>query len=1165
MSIRKVSAFYNRGVTIAPKNIIFLLLLLLFSFFFSSAAGATDGLRSFLKVAPPLVEPNVLFFLDSSGSMLWPMNAGADEREPNTCTFGDGTLGWQESKHTFLQEYYGRDVVSSDNDPLNPDHYHPKLIWKRGGASKVDVNDELMPNDSRGYKAKLVLWRIFNDADLISGLRIAFGTYMQTFEGHQDVFADWYRYPHKRVPLNRHPDSSPGSVGYDDSINRYRKDDTGSYMDPVPHTRNISGYFNSWRVASGVLIDKNEASKRALLRSDFRIYARDGVVLEQALLDNKLLKWINGSEYYGKAYLSASTYHLGEPEIRFDGWRPLKEALAKADKHQNLSDTAYEGVREGDFIDFFKMTDPKTITDYCQTNWVVLLTSGGQSYGTDDELIQSVKDLYNARVPFPQNKYSQHIKTLVLAFVDPLSTDSNVVALRNKLNRVADAGDNGIEDNSATAYFATDVPSIMSAMNKIIATIRAGSGTNNKPLFSPGAGAEPKETVYYQPLYTARADAHWIGDLRKMTFDGESDKQVWSAAAELQNMKWNPTEINSRKVYLPALSLAPTSLIPDSENLTRLSTSLSTILASLIGIPNQGSWDAVTLTSNFIQWFLGDNIYQEVERFKLFDIYFSGVAKLGPPNPRSRFGNAAYAAFASTYKDRPTVLYAQSNAGSLHAFNDEDGTERWAFIPPNALVKGRLRGLKGNWNGDIWQYDTTAKSYSRYITDGPIVPADVKLDGEYHSVLLNLLGLGGAGMYAVDVTNADAPRFLWAVENDIYIDNAKNLLTIKEEDIKKFEDRKVCYWGEEKTNSDLVKKTELLHSIVTSSDLDYSNLRFTWSVPRIGSVILSDDFGSTFREPVFIMGNGTPYGEPSFKKGEVYVSRIRSGEIIRKFTAPEGVNAGFFVSPISAVFEDSDKRIKTFFAADSMSGTVFMGDLSSTDSSHWTFKDVYTVKSLPGVGSGNIGFAYSILIEKLFGDYWLFAGTGDWLNLQGGSASTTNYFFAVNLKDLKEKPGTLSKLDPSKPLEIAPNNNGWYIEFGKNERLSAPPTFKNGFVFFATFTKGSDPCNPNAGTGRLYGVDAISGEGVIDDNGKKVLLLPDTIITGLMVTADYITYGMASSSASSTASPIGREKTSQKVKDSVSDGSIPAGESIEGLPGPVPGSKEMLPFFWKER
>ncbi len=73
--------------------IAFFILFLVVLILSAKNVSASDGLHSFLKTAPPLVEPNVLFFVDSSGSMLWPMDAPADELNPLSCDFGDGSLG----------------------------------------------------------------------------------------------------------------------------------------------------------------------------------------------------------------------------------------------------------------------------------------------------------------------------------------------------------------------------------------------------------------------------------------------------------------------------------------------------------------------------------------------------------------------------------------------------------------------------------------------------------------------------------------------------------------------------------------------------------------------------------------------------------------------------------------------------------------------------------------------------------------------------------------------------------------------------------------------------------------------------------------------------------------------------------------------------------------
>lgn len=1115
------------GVPIA-KLLVFLRFfsLCVFSGVFSgSMAAASDGLHSFFKFTSPSVEPNVLFFIDTSGAMLWPMDAPSDERDPKSCTFGDGTPGWKQG-HKFRQEYFGRDIDPSNNDLENPDNYHPKLIWRRGGSVKADNSDELMPNDSRAYKLKLILWRILSDKHLVSGIRLGLATYMQTFVGDKTsdgrkvgLEGDWYRYPHDkvRIPNASTEDVSPGYSSASD-IRRYRYMPTGSYNDPDigPGTdQEPKHYENSWQIASGAFIGENEKSRRGLLRSDFRSFTKEDGSIDEDLLNTKFLRWIDGVEEYSNVNCTDRNYALEteNPEIRFNGWCPLAETIYYRDgrtTNRSTDNMNVEGRREGSIDQFFTLRSgsaPLFITNYCQDQWVVIMTSGGQSKyaGTEFDPVEAVKELYNTRISM-EGKQSQPIRAIVLGFVDPESTAPQIVSLRNQLNRMADMGDDGTENSSATAYFATDVSSVMKAMRQILTTIKTESGTNNAPLLSPSRATADGD-VFYQATYTAYADACWKGDLEKIAFDGEKYPQIWSAAEKLQNTPWN-----ERTVYIPALS----GLTPAHHNLALFSTDAADVLAPVLGISS-------SLATNFIQWFLGDNIYEEVERYRLFDIYHSGIVKVGPPD--ARIGNTSYREFMTTYRDRPAIVYAQSNAGLLHAFDDGDGKERWAFIPPNALVAGRLRGLK--WNDALWNYDTTKKSYSRYITDGPIVAEDVVIDGEYRTILLGFLGLGGAGMYAVDITDVDAPRFLWAVENDIYKEDTIVLSEVQNSDLKTKSDRNVRVW---RRNAHIVEERALPHDKDIEAAWDYRDLRFTVSTPFIGSV---------GNEWVFLMGNGTSRGE-KMNTGEIYVGNIGTGEIIKKLS-PKSNNADSFVSPVAVIFEGVRKKIQRFFIADS-SGMIFMGDISSTNTADWTLGDK-EVFSVPG----NVGFSYSLEAAKFDGNYWLFAGTGDWRNYLVNQ-SVNNYFVALNLKDLSRNTipqfNDLDKLDAENASSSSLSGNGWYIQFPKDEYLSSPPVVYNGYVFFATFTKANDPCSPT-GTAKIYAMKGTVGTGGWDGN-IKYIQYANVRVSGIGFMGGKILFGATSFEGIIPPLPF-------SLPQSVCNNEA------------VSGSKMMIPLYWKGR
>ncbi|QKT05058.1 hypothetical protein HUS23_11285 [Ectothiorhodospiraceae bacterium 2226] len=114
---------------------------------------------------------------------------------------------------------------------------------------------------------------------------------------------------------------------------------------------------------------------------------------------------------------------------------------------------------------------------------------------------------------------------------------------------------------------------------------------------------------------------------------------------------------------------------------------------------------------------------------------------------------ASYAAFRASVRERPPMIYIGSNAGMLHGFDAETGAERFAYVP-NA-VYAALSQL-------------TAPDYRhRYYVDGSPRASDAYIDtgdgqgARWRTVLLGSTGAGGRAVFALDVTDPDAPRVLW--------------------------------------------------------------------------------------------------------------------------------------------------------------------------------------------------------------------------------------------------------------------------------------------------------------------------------------------------------------------------------------------------------------------
>lgn len=163
-------------------------------------------------------------------------------------------------------------------------------------------------------------------------------------------------------------------------------------------------------------------------------------------------------------------------------------------------------------------------------------------------------------------------------------------------------------------------------------------------------------------------------------------------------------------------------------------------------------------------------------------IYHSNPIIVSPPSPNAAeqsYSNGPDSYYAMQ-RTRPTMLYAQSMDGMLHAFvlsknaappdiyggvstvDSLENNELWSFIPPAILPQ-------------IWP---NFKAEARLL-DGPIVAGEVVFsrtmlqtqngetsDAGFRTVLVGSSGYGDTGFYyALDVTNPLQPRFLWQLVN----------------------------------------------------------------------------------------------------------------------------------------------------------------------------------------------------------------------------------------------------------------------------------------------------------------------------------------------------------------------------------------------------------------
>lgn len=404
----------------------------------------------------------------------------------------------------------------------------------------------------------------------------------------------------------------------------------------------------------------------------------------------------------------------------------------------------------------------------------------------------------------------------------------------------------------------------------------------------------------------------------------------------------------------------------------------------------------------------------------------------------------------NTPRSDPT-LYVAANDGMLHAFNatgasSGGGQERWTYIPSTVI-----RDLYRLADKD---YDTK----HRYFVDGSPLVGDVKDGGTWKTILVGGLAGGGAGYYALDITNQAAPQVLW-----------------------EFRQKPGCTpttptGAARYAASGIARMTE-------DCDLGYSygNPVITKLPSGQWVVMVTSGYNN------HVNGDG---------RGYLYVLDAMTGAIIYKTTT--GVGDTTTPSGFARIAAWADNPLK-----DNTTQYVYGGDLFGK---LWKFdftgggspvasllydagpsKPIMARPELGLVTKTNTNIKKRVIFfptGRLLGNSDLantqqqsFYGLWDWL----GGAAPANALLLVNVSaGGAGRTGTI--YDPSgdgKPDSVFDDdaNPGWRLDFpDTGERGTTDPTLAFGtLVFSTTKPQSPDPCNPSGFTSWIYNIDYRSG------------------------------------------------------------------------------------------
>jgi type IV pilus assembly protein PilY1 len=474
-----------------------------------------------------------------------------------------------------------------------------------------------------------------------------------------------------------------------------------------------------------------------------------------------------------------------------------------------------------------------------------------------------------------------------------------------------------------------------------------------------------------------------------------------------------------------------------------------------------------------------------------------------------------------------TYIFQGTNDGMLHAFRDCDGSESWAFIPPDLLP--RLKNLRETSHS--YYVDTTASIYQHDANgDGNIV----KTDGDRAILLFGLRRGGGTNLlsatvnygtfYALDVTDPEAPEFLWQINNQTpgFSELAETwsqpkLFRFKVGSVRKiamvvgagYDNAEDLRFGNTQTYPDDTSATNPTADFTTGMSL---GTNITPQYPR-GRGLYVIEIAALTGSP--LAPDFTHTGEKiwSYTYGSVSSTTVTGTATSR--TSPQ--MAFSVASDIFVLDRDQDGNADKIYMGD-VGGNLWRFEVGNTDPANWDGKIIF--KSNPGADTtkGRKIFFKPDVTFLDSNNSMVYFGTGDREHPQnykeagqvGGAvvdrfyAFRDNYMSSTVLTEANMVDVTENILQQEEdPTLVAderarladPTKYGWYIKLNApnhlGEKILAPASVYNGVAFFTTYQPHTvealdiiaNPCKPgNLGYSRMYAVNSMTGESVYNYN-----------------------------------------------------------------------------------
>ncbi len=623
--------------------------------------------------------------------------------------------------------------------------------------------------------------------------------------------------------------------------------------------------------------------------------------------------------------------------------------------------------------------------------------------------------------------------------------------------------------------------------------------TTNAPFLGDkdGALATNNATGFISPnavSYWTSASTFWSFHPTGSGLDSDSpDGDIVEKGAAAQWLRTNfASSQTTRKLYTCTGSCTTAS----SLSATPFDTSNTAITQA-----NTGTTSATDL-QDVINWTRGQDIYDENGSGATSDVR----ASIHGDVLHSRPAVINYNRYAD---ENDVFVFYGANDGIFHAIQGgklgptdspstrRGGIEQWGFIPSEFFPN--LKSIRNdNVSVDLNTTHNPRSPDKPFFVDGPIgiYQLDNNNDGKITSgdgygdkaYLYLSMRRGGRFVYALDVTDPAAPKYLWKRSN---------------------------------------------------SNAGFAEMGQTWSMPRPVKV-------RAFTNPVVIMGGGydtaaedgadsvgepTAQGTATMGRAIMVVDATDGTMLWQAGPSPSGATYNKTVAGMTydipadvlAVDRDNDGKVDRLYAVDT-GGNIWRVDCDDANPNNWT---VTKLASLRGAGgSANARkflYAPDLVYVTNAADsgqsYDAFLiGSGDrehpfgttvvdrfYMIKDTNTAKTINAGFTTIIEsELYDTTSNLIQVGTSAQIASAQSAlnaaKGWYVTLGSGEKTVGNPITVGGTAFFGT----NQPQDPSAGVctnlgvARLYTANFLNGAATIDNNndGQKTTSDRSTTVPG---------------------------------------------------------------------